>query len=373
MVRPRLLPRDGFSWTGYIWLLYLSTPLWYATSGRASGPGVLVWTITAAVAFLPLYFWGFWLAERRVLIPIAAIAAIGVVLIPLNSGAFVFFVYAASFAGRVGRPMAGAKVLFALLAAVAIEAWLTRLPPEAWGPALPLIVLIGGLNVVFLEIGRRQAQLRRAAEDDARRLAIVAERERIGRDLHDLLGHTLSVITLKAELASKLASRDPDRSIAEIREVERISREALQQVRRAVQGYGGSTLAGELRHARTALESAGAVLDCDVAPLTLSLAAEQALALSIREAVTNVIRHAHARRCEIRLGVHGSTLRLDVRDDGKGGAEPDGSGLLGMRARVAALGGRVEREGRDGTHLTVTLPIEAAAPAAIVPETAGAR
>jgi two-component system sensor histidine kinase DesK len=373
MARPRLLPRDGFSWTGYIWLVYLSTPLWYAASGRASGPGVFAWTIVAAVAFLPLYFWGFWLSGRRALIPIAAIAVIGVGLIPINAGGFVFFVFAASFAGRVGRPIAGTLVLCVLLVVVAIEAWLVRLPTEAWGPALPLVVLIGGLNVVFLEIGRRQAKLRRAAEEDARRLAVVAERERIGRDLHDLLGHTLSVITLKAELASKLASRDPDRSIAEIREVERISREALQEVRRAVQGYGGSTLAGELRHARTALESAGAVLDCDVAPVSLSPAAEQALALSIREAVTNVIRHAHARRCEIRLVADGSSLRLDVRDDGKGGAAPDGSGLLGMRSRVVALGGRVEREGRDGTRVTVTLPIEAAVPAAVVPATAAAR
>jgi two-component system sensor histidine kinase DesK len=361
MVRLRLLPRDGFSWTGYIWLGYLSTPIWYAASGRAPGPWVLGGTIAAALAFLPLYFWGFWLAARRALIPIAAIAAIGAALIPVNPGAYVFFVYAASFAGRVGRPMAGTQVLGALLVVVAIEAWLVHLPPEAWGPALPLVVLIGGLNVAFTEIGRRQTKLRRAAEADVRRLAVVAERERIGRDLHDLLGHTLSVITLKAELASKLASRDPDRSIAEIRDVERISREALQEVRRAVQDVGGSTLAGELRHARTALESAGAVLNCEVAPVTLSLAVEQAMALSIREAVTNVIRHAHAGRCEIRLAVDGASLRLEVRDDGKGGAAPDGSGLLGMRARVAALGGRVERDGRAGTCLAVTIPVDAVA------------
>jgi two-component system sensor histidine kinase DesK len=143
--------------------------------------------------------------------------------------------------------------------------------------------------------------------------------------------------------------------------VERISREALQEVRRAVQDVGGSTLAGELRHARTALESAGAVLNCEVAPVTLSLAVEQAMALSIREAVTNVIRHAHAGRCEIRLAVDGASLRLEVRDDGKGGAAPDGSGLLGMRARVAALGGRVERDGRAGTCLAVTIPVDAVA------------
>jgi two-component system sensor histidine kinase DesK len=157
----------------------------------------------------------------------------------------------------------------------------------------------------------------------------------------------------------KLASRDPARSIAEIRDVERISREALAEVRRAVTGYGSSTLADEIRHARTALESAGAVLDCEIAPVRLSVAEEQVLALSIREAVTNVIRHAHARRCEIRLAAAGAGVRLEVRDDGKGGTAPEGSGLLGMRARVAELGGRLEREGRDGTRLTITLPLTA--------------
>ena len=359
-MRLRLLPRDGFSWTGYIWLVYLSTPVWYALAGRTTGPWAATATAIGIAAFLPLYFWGFWLEKRRALVPIAAIAAIGAALVPINAGAFVFFVYAASFAGRAGPPAAGVRVLLLLIAAVGAEAWLLGLRAEVWGPGVPLIILVGGLNVVFLELGRRQARLRRAAEDEARRMAVIAERERIGRDLHDLLGHTLSVITLKAELALKLAPRDPAKSIDEIRDVERISREALAEVRRAVTGYGGSTLADELRHARTALESAGAVLDCELDPVPLNLAEEQALAFSIREAVTNVIRHAHARRCEIRLSKVGDLVRLDVRDDGKGGAAPDGSGLVGMRARIAELGGRVERDGRHGTHLAVTLPVAAA-------------
>jgi two-component system sensor histidine kinase DesK len=359
-MRVRLLPRDGYSWTGYVWLVYLAIPVWYAVWGRAGGRWGLASTVGAIAVFLPLYFWGFWLDRLRALLPIATIAAIGAALGPANPGGFVFFVYAASFAGRVGRPALGIRVLLALIGIVALETWLVGLRPETWVPALPLIVLIGGLNVGFSEIGRRQTKQRRAAQAEAERLAVIAERERIGRDLHDLLGHTLSVITLKAELASKLASRDQVASIAEIREVERISREALAEVRRAVQGYGRSTLAEELRHARAALESAGAALDCEMAPVTLGLAEEQVLALSLREAVTNVIRHAHAHRCVIRLEAKGAFVRLDIRDDGRGGTAPEGSGLSGMRTRVTKLGGRVERDGRNGTHLTVTLPLTVA-------------
>jgi two-component system sensor histidine kinase DesK len=369
-MRLGLLPRDGYSWTGYIWLLYLGTPIWYAVSGRTNGDSGLALTIAATVLFLPLYFRAYWLERRPALVPISLIALIGGALCPINPGGWVFFVYAASFAGRVGPPVTAAPVLGALIAVVAVEARLTGLHVDVWGPAIPLVLLIGGLNVTFVEIGRRQTKLRRAAEAETGRLAAVAERERIGRDLHDLLGHTLSVITLKAELASKLSSRDPDRAFDEIRDVERISREALAEVRRAVHGYGASTLSEELRRAKIALASAGAVLDCDVAAVSLSPVEEHTLALAVREAVTNVIRHAHARRCDVRLDIEADCIRLEVRDDGRGGAAPDGSGLHGMRRRVAELvGGRVERDGRGGTRLVVTVPIGALrvnAPALVV-------
>src|SRR6266853_610427 len=145
-MRVRLLPRDGYSWTGYIWLVYLGGPIWYAVTGRAGARGGLAPTSLAIAAFLPLYFWGFWLEQRRALIPIAAIAAIGAILSPSNPGAYVFFVYAASFAGRTGPPATGVRVLLALLAMVGLETWLVGLRPEVWGPTVPLILLIGGLN-----------------------------------------------------------------------------------------------------------------------------------------------------------------------------------------------------------------------------------
>jgi two-component system sensor histidine kinase DesK len=243
----RLLPRNGYSWTAYIWLIYLVTPVWYAASGSAHAPWRIAATAAAIALFLPLYFWGCWLTGRAILAPIAGITAIACAICPVNPGGWTFFVYASWFSGPAGRPWMGVRILAGLLAIVGMEAWMVRLRPVVWGPAVPLIVLVGGLSVVFTEIGRRQATLRRAAEEEARRLAVVAERERIGRDLHDVLGHTLTVITLKAELASKLMPLDPERSRDEIRDVERISREALAEVRRAVAGFRGALAAPSKR------------------------------------------------------------------------------------------------------------------------------
>ncbi len=184
----------------------------------------------------------------------------------------------------------------------------------------------------------------------------MAERERIARDLHDVLGHTLSLIILKSELASKLADRDPQRARQEIRDVERISREALSEVRQAVRGYRAG-LQHELDGAAEMLRAASIVLTTQLDPIPLAPAQEAILALALREAVTNVVRHADAKRCTIGLGRTGDEIRLFVSDDGRGGTREDGAGVTGMRERIAALGGSVIRDGSRGTTLTVTLPL----------------
>ena len=130
------------------------------------------------------------------------------------------------------------------------------LSPSFWVPATVISILVGGSNIHFCEMRRKDRALIKAHEA-AEHLATIAERERIARDLHDLLGHTLSVIVLKSELASKLADRDPTRAIREIRDVERISRDALAEVRQAVHGYRGERLDEEVATARRALDAAG--------------------------------------------------------------------------------------------------------------------
>jgi two-component system sensor histidine kinase DesK len=220
----------------------------------------------------------------------------------------------------------------------------------------PVIVLVVGLgNVITSEERRRHAFVRRA-EEEVEEMAKLAERERIARDLHDVLGHTLSVIALKAELAAKLSAIDPGRAAQEIRDVERVSRTALSEVRAAVEGYRGHGLRGELKSAADVLGAAGVTLAVDVEPVALPAKHETVLALAVREAVTNVVRHARATACRISVTRHSGRVVLRVEDDGIGGVPREGNGLTGMRERVAAIGGTLTLEGAGGVHLTVTVP-----------------
>jgi two-component system sensor histidine kinase DesK len=351
----RLLPKNPeIGWTAYVWLVYLSFFLVPPVFSKASP---LEWglTVAAVLVFLVLYFRGHWLQDKRVLWPAGGILLLGLLFAPFNPGASCFPIYASGFLGQAGPPRFAFRCLVGLVAIVALESWWFDLPPFFWGPAVLFSLIIGGVNIHFAEVSRGNAKLR-ATQEEVERLAQTAERERIARDLHDLLGHTLSLITLKAELAAKLLERDPERAGREIREVERISREALREVRTAISGYRSEGLQAELGRARLALESSGIRLEYFAEPVELDPAQETAMALALREAVTNVIRHARAQTCRISVEQGDGEVRLTVRDDGLGGAVPDGIGLASMRERVEGLGGRLERKGEGGTVLSIVLP-----------------
>jgi two-component system sensor histidine kinase DesK len=219
-------------------------------------------------------------------------------------------------------------------------------------------IIIGAGNTFFAERNRMNRQLRKANEE-IEQLAKVAERERIARDLHDVLGHTLSVITLKSELAGKLMNRDPERAGKEIREVEEISRQALSEVRDAIRGYRSKGLAAELAQAKATLETAGLSVQCDASTsMQLPAVQESVLSLAVREGVTNVVRHARATNCRLRLDQHNGSCRLEIADDGQGFATMEGNGLRGMRERVEMLGGTLERRNKSGTTLVIMLPLK---------------
>ena len=350
-MRVRLLPNEPFANLAYAWLIYLAAPLSFVAplGHHAAAP-----TLAGIAAFLPLYFWGYWVRGRAALLPIAAIFLIGLLVEPVNPGADVFFIYAGAFAYRVGPPRVAIGVLVGIVLAMVPAGLYARVDPQELAWTTSITALIGAVVIYATDSGRKL----RNAQREARELAVVAERERIGRDLHDLLGHTLSVIVLKSELASRLAPIDPERSIGEIRDVERISRDALAEVRRAVRGDNAASFADELRRGQTALEAAGVTLTSDVAGVRLSASQEHALALALREMLTNVVRHAQATRCRVSLAADSEAIRLSVVDNGVGGAAAEGAGIGGIRARTAALGGRVERSGADGTSLTITVPVE---------------
>jgi two-component system, NarL family, sensor histidine kinase DesK len=354
----RLLPKDQ-DWTPYAYLIYL--PIFVAAPFLAPTP---LWqreaVVAATLVFFPLYFWGYWLRGPKALVVIGAFALMGSVFAPINPGASVFFVYGASFLGKAFETATAYRMLAAMLALIALESWVFQLSPYFSIPALVFAALIGSVIIQQMR-GKRLNQALVMAQDEVAHMAQIAERERIARDLHDLLGHTFSVIVLKSELASRLSATDPARAADEIRDVERIARDALAQVRAAVRGYRSAGIASELKSARETLETAGIQVETQVetqidAP-PLSPAQEGVIALALREAVTNVVRHAQATFCRLTLRRNGPYCELEIQDNGRGGTAEEGSGLIGMRQRVETLGGALERDGSHGTLLRIRVPV----------------
>jgi len=349
-------------WAPYVWLAYL---IFFFIQPVLDHAGWKEWTLTAlaTVIFLSLYFGLFWLKRPKALLHIAGMVILGLVFAPMNSGASTFFVFAAAFTPFCVQSEPVAMALMASIVGLAgLETWIFHLSGWFLFYAGGLSVVVGGSNIYFAQRNRTLAKLR-IANEEIEHLAKVAERERIARDLHDVLGHTLSVITLKSELAGKLLDRDLERAGKEIREVEQISRQALHEVRDAIRGYRTQGLAAELAQAKATLETAGLAVQCDAGTsLKLPAVQESVLSLAVREAVTNVMRHAQARTCRLHLEQQNGSCRLEIADDGRGGAQREGNGLRGMRERVEMLGGTLQRDTKTGTKLTITLPLREVTP-----------
>ncbi|MDW8426915.1 MAG: sensor histidine kinase [Meiothermus sp.] len=347
-------------WVRYLWLVYLLPA--FIPLLASPGVGLADWlpTLLGLGLFLPLYLRSYRLEGSSLWPYLGGLALLGLLFSQFNPYLSVFFVYAAAGAAYLGHPRQTWAALGGLLALVLLSGTLYGL--RGWNPlgfafvsALVFVPLVGALGLLEAERRRYQEQLL-AAQEENRRLAALAERERIARDLHDLLGHTLTLISRKAELAARLARVDPERALGEMQEVERISREATRQVRQAVQGYQSPGWLGELAGARLALEAAGVALDYLAEPVALEPLQEEVLARALREAVTNVVRHSGARRCTVRLFESDGAVILEVRDDGRGGAFRPGTGLKGMQARLEALGGGLEASGEQGFSLRAWLP-----------------
>ncbi|MFF7436565.1 histidine kinase [Streptomyces sp. NPDC008122] len=205
----------------------------------------------------------------------------------------------------------------------------------------------------------------RATREELARTAVEKERLRFSRDLHDLLGHTLSVIVVKSEAARRLASRDLDAALAQVADIESVGRQALTEIREAVTGYREGSLATELDRARDALSSAGIEPVVRRSGPLLEPQTEALLSWVVRESATNAVRHSGASRCEIDLSGTADRVRLTVTDDGRGpAAGTPGSGLRGLRERVTAAGGTLDSgpAPRGGFRVTAELPVETPVP-----------
>jgi two-component system, NarL family, sensor histidine kinase DesK len=351
-----VLKDKDHGWSPLLWVVYLG---FFFVDPVVSHASLKLWLLDGfgAAVFLLLYFGLFFLECPRSVAHIAGMVLLGLMFQPINTGACTFFIFAAAMLPFCVATQTAAWIGVASIGAIGgLEGMLLHV--DSWTKFFSALfpVFIGAGNTFFAERNRMNRKLRKANEE-IEQLAKVAERERIARDLHDVLGHTLSVITLKSELAGKLMDRDPERAGKEIREVSEISRQALTDVRDAIRGYRAKGLAAELAQAKSTLETAGLAVQCDAAS-TVKLPAmqESVLSLAVREGVTNVVRHAQARSCRLRLEQYNGSCRLEIEDDGLGSFSEEGNGLRGMRERVEMIGGTLVRETQAGTKLTITVP-----------------
>ena len=353
--RPRRL-RD-LGWETYAWLIY-SLPFLltaFAPPFTAFQRAVM---LLSYLAFLPMYFGGYLIRTPNILWIVAAFDLIAIVNSQWSPAAATFFIFGSACIANGFAPRTAGKVLAGQLVVGAVASFL--LGTEWWYYMMSIVIsaLIGAITIQAR--GKEQADARlRMAQEEVERLAKLAERERIARDMHDLLGHTLSVVVLKSELARKLMPRDLARAEQEIIEIERIARQGLAEVREAITGYRSTGLAAEIEHVRETLTAAGIDTTIEAHALKLAPAQETALSLALREAATNVIRHAAATTCHVKFYAQDGSALMEVQDDGKGGDAPFGNGLSGMRERIAALGGVLKKETERGTRLLIRLPLKA--------------
>ncbi len=388
---PALVTSAGISlrlWRmyGMFWLVCLG----YAVALLLQTPPTWSRLLLAAVSlgfFVALYAWFIWphpldrprrtrTSFRLAVTLFAALAGLALLLSLLDGAAWLWLLVCVSAVAGLLFPLQAAFVVVTGLTLLALGLGLWR---DGWMQAIPLALLVRGLGLDMIGLVVLAGALRRlhVQRGELARLAVAEERLRVARDLHDLLGQTLSLLAVKSELARRLCTSDPTRAAEEMDAVERIARQTLREVRAAVAGYRQPTLQSELGAARELLEAAEIDSQIEQTAGALPPKIDGALAWTVREGVTNVVRHSrHARHCHIRVERVGASVRAAVTNDGYQRREresgpgrdpgPGGSGLAGLEERVRQLGGTLVTGPLDlsdpytspGFHLQVTLPLD---------------
>ncbi|MFF3335131.1 sensor histidine kinase [Streptomyces sp. NPDC002888] len=358
-------------WIG-IWLVFLSSPVHDLASGNhTTGGTVAGWLGLAAFVglYLALVFRNMGRPYARWVIGglIVVLAALATLLcLTLGSAWLGLYCYVSVACGMI-LPLQLAYWAIPATGGVMLLVGLQVGEEDALNLLL-LVQLIGFAMTGVSQLIRTTIELRRARATVAQ-LAANEERLRLARDLHDLLGHSLSLITLKSELAGRMLPGHPDKAAQQVADIEQVSRQALVDVREAVTGYRRPRLAAELAGTQVALTAAGVTAELPTDPdLTGVLEdSESALAWALREAVTNVVRHSGAQRCTVELlrrqTLDGPTLELSVEDDGSGGSgKAPGNGLTGLTERLEKAGGTLEAgRTKHGFRLVARVPAPAVA------------
>ncbi len=362
------LPRGGRLLGPLVGLVFLIYPI-RAVLTSDPAPARVSLALVGAVLFAGVFLWLMWTQEplwspsaapsevrkRRATIALLAVLAISLNLV-LGSEWRVLFFHVNVAAGIMLLTtdayvaIAGLAIITLVLGIFSGMAWLV-LPTAA----------IGLWATAFVRQVAAVAELK-AAREELARLAVSEERLRFARDLHDLLGHSLSLITLKSELAGRLLPAAPERAATEVRDIEGVARQALSEVREAVAGYRRPSLDEELKGASEMLEAAGISCRIENEVGVLPSEVDAILAWTVREGTTNVIRHSQAKHCRVLLARDGEEVYAEITDDGegsqKGNPKTPASGLSGLAERVRTLAGQVEAGSPPdgGFRLRVSLP-----------------
>ncbi|WP_432889319.1 sensor histidine kinase [Kribbella sp. CA-245084] len=331
-----------------VWLFYLAQPLQKIAERKDGISQVLGFLTVILFAASYLGFFGILrrMARKHLLATwqqvgyLALMLTLCLLMIPTaGQTALTGLVYIASVAMMLLDLRAAVAFVAILLAGAEIS--MRVVPGWTDDGSYGFAIFLGALAVFGLRRAIQRSIELNAARKDFAELAVQEERNRFARDLHDILGHSLTVITVKAELAGKLIEANPTRAAAEVADVESLARAALADVRAAVAGYRELSLAGELVSARAALQAAEVKADL---PTTVDEVPEEnreLFAWVVREGVTNVVRHSGAKRCTIRI----TATQIEVLDDGKGptpGGGASGHGLVGLRERADQVGASVQ-------------------------------
>jgi two-component system, NarL family, sensor histidine kinase DesK len=349
-----LTVRKRVPWGYLVWTLPLAYVFWTPYQQRA---GWFEWTATTVIlaVVLALFLAALTYEYRRV----AAGICVALLLIAIGflayrpSGALYFPVAAAFVAAAVGGSIGVSMTIVSAIAVLFGAEWCMLYLDGSQGAVLPLIV---AAQIFISGIGGTVA-VRQARELQRRDKA--SERERIAKDLHDVLGQSLASLALKAELARRVFHTDPKRALLEIGDVERIARQGLEEVRGAIHGYYAGDIYAELERAESLLKAADVNVERRCEHLEMQPAEERVLALIVREAVTNVLRHSQAKACRLALFRSEDAYRLEISDNGRGGKHEEGIGMRSIRTRAEALGGTAVWSSAIGTQLSVNLPISA--------------
>lgn len=341
-----------------IWLAYF---LWFIATWTFQPPHKteFIAALISFAIFLPLYYDTYYKKGRRTWYAIAIITVISIMLATLTASASIFFIYAVQIATRSLNGRARAAWLIGIFIAVIIPAitghvsWYFTSGCCLFGPMVAIATATNSrLQEQSEELVKNQAEIRS--------LATSAERERIARDMHDTLGHVLTLITAKSDFALRVADTDAKLVKQELMDINLSARQALKSVRDVITGIENTSIANELGHARYLLETANVHIAIENSSPVLPDNIQHALGMIIREATTNIVKHANASRCVISL-VHSDTmLTLKVKDNGQGKAFIAKTGLTSIESRARALNGQFSLKSSEetGTQLLVKLPLK---------------